>query len=571
MRLRKIQHKILLLVMLILIVALGVALMVIRVSVANQAKERMMQDLDAQYELISILIKSEEESLRKQVILLSEEPTLKMSLQTADTNTVRDTSRQLQQMIRANLFVITDTNGRNISQLPEAKHPYPTEGLSGVTDALMGSTAVDLWFFNSTLYLSATQAISFHENIEGSVSSSLRLDHQFAHSLAEKTQTLVSFLYHGQKVTRPLKQPSKGQWIGKTYQIPVGNSHFEVLLQVDYSKVLSDLNRISIHLLSLGLGVLALSFLLSQVLSKSLTRPIDTLKEGVLKVSQGDWEQPLGTSKSSDELGILHGSFEEMRKSLLKQREELLETEAIRQDLELAAKIQRSLLPSDLPEIPGISIGARLTPSSHIGGDYYGFSQFKHSQPGVAIADVAGHGAGSALLMAMARSTLLSQAGFHQDTGSLVDTLNRILYPDLEEAESFLTLFICSIDREKKIIEYTNAGHNLPVLIRSNGEIEKLDSPGTAIGFLEDGGYESKTVSFGEDDLLVLYTDGLIEPIGKDGNQYGMVRFIEQIRRTREKGIEKSLDLLYEDVENYCGREQASQDDRTCVIIHFRG
>ncbi|MBT3783593.1 hypothetical protein HOF92_01380, partial [bacterium] len=118
MHLKKIHHKVLLLVMLVLAFALGVALVVVRMTVEEQAKKRIYKDLDARFELISILIKSEESSLKKQVVLLSEEPTIKMSLQTGDRDTIRDTSTQLQEMIQSHLFVVTDSEGKNLSQLP---------------------------------------------------------------------------------------------------------------------------------------------------------------------------------------------------------------------------------------------------------------------------------------------------------------------------------------------------------------------------------------------------------------------------------------------------------------------
>jgi serine phosphatase RsbU (regulator of sigma subunit) len=568
MHLKKIHHKVLLLVMLVLAFALGVALVVVRMTVEEQAKKRIYKDLDARFELISILIKSEESSLKKQVVLLSEEPTIKMSLQTGDRDTIRDTSTQLQEMIQSHLFVVTDSEGKNLSQLPARTVPVATEGLDGISDSLMGSTASDLWFDQSTLYLSASQAISFHEVIEGTVSCSLRLDQQFARTLGERTGTIVTFLFHGQKVTQPDRGSRTGPFLGRTYQVFVGNSSFEIWLLVDYSEVLQGLDRVTMQLLSLYLFVLLIAYGVSQVFSRSLTRPIQSLKGAVLSVSEGNWEQPLEAT-SHDELGVLEKSFEEMRQSLVTQRDELIETEALRKDLELSAGIQRSMLPSQMPEIKGISLCARIVPSNHIGGDYFGFPQWRENNLGIAIADVAGHGVGSGLLMAMARTTLLSQAEITKDASSLLCAINRILHPDLEKAESFISMFLCSYDLETRVLEYANAGHNRPLLLRSDGSIEELDTDGMVIGILEDSEYEAKTCLIQPGDFLVLYTDGMIEPHDSHGIQYGMARFTQLLKESSSSTVQETLDHLYENLEEFCGKEEASKDDRTCVMLRF--
>ena len=564
---KKIHHKIILLIMGILLMALTISLVVIRLSYAQQAKQRIYEDLDAKFELIAILLDAEKESLRKQTILLSEEPTLKMSIQTGDSNTIQDTATQLQQMLDAELFIVTNDSGANLSQLPRTIPKIRTIGLSSISSSLGGSSNSSIWYVNSSLYLASSQPISFHNFIEGTVTCALALNEELATKLGNRTNTRLSFQYQDQEIRS--SNEIAGEMLGKVYPIRIGDSSMKLQLQVDFSQVLRDLNWISLQLTSLGLGVLLLGLFCSQILSHGLTRPILRLKESAQALREGDWNIKFQESGSVDELGILEKSFEEMRCSLVKQRDELIQAEAIRQDLELASKIQRSLLPSQLPEYEGIRVGARLIPSSHIGGDYYGFTEFSSDHLGVVIADVAGHGAGSALLMAMTRSTLLSQAGFHKSTAELTHALNEILYADLEEAESFLTLFMCSIDRKKGVVEYTNAGHNPALFIRASGEIEMLQPTGAAIGFLGEASYLKKNSKIEEGDLLVLYTDGLTEPQANDGKYYGLERMIEVIRQTANKPIEMMLDELYNDVENRCGEIEAFKDDRTCVILRF--
>ena len=567
MALTKIHHKIISLTMGILLMALIISLAVIRLSYAQQAKLRIYEDLDSKFELLAILMNAEKESLRKQSILLSEEPTLKMSIQTGDSTTIQDTASQLQQMIDAELFIVTDNTGKNISQLPTQIPRISTAELSSVNSSLKGVSTSSLWHTNSGLYLVSSQPVSFHNFMEGTVNCALALDEKLATQLGERTNTRLSFIYKGHEVRS--SNEITGERLGKVYEMWIGNSSMQILLQVDFSEVIKDLNWISVQLIGLGLGVLLLGLVLSQLLSHSLTRPISRLKESALALGEGEWDTEFQESGSKDELGILEKSFEEMRRSLVSQRDELVEAEAIRKDLELAAKIQRSLLPSKIPRYEGMAMGVRLIPSSHIGGDYYGFSEFVSNYPGIAIADVAGHGAGSALLMAMARTTLLSQAGFHSNTSDLTKALNEILYPELEEAESFLTLFTCSINQKEGTIEYTNAGHNPPLILRANGEIEMLKPSGTAIGFLAEAKYSHRLCPIKPGDVFVLYTDGLIEPTTRNGDLYGLNRLIDVLSKSKSDSVEKILDYLYQDVEDCCGLNEAFKDDRTCVIIKF--
>src|SRR5205823_12530817 len=128
------------------------------------------------------------------------------------------------------------------------------------------------------------------------------------------------------------------------------------------------------------------------------------------------------------------------------------------------------------------------------------------------VADVAGHSISSALLMAMARSTLRREVGSSSGPAELLDVTNRALFPDLVHAELFITAFCAAYDPSRRHLQFASAGHNPPLLRRfADGSVVPLEADGVALGILEDGGYEQREIELEPGDVLLMYTDGVVE------------------------------------------------------------
>ncbi|OGS36006.1 MAG: hypothetical protein A2293_12495 [Elusimicrobia bacterium RIFOXYB2_FULL_49_7] len=198
---------------------------------------------------------------------------------------------------------------------------------------------------------------------------------------------------------------------------------------------------------------------------------------------------------------------------------ELKETQAklenamadINEELKMARHIQHNMLPRKLPDLEGIRVAAKYIPSGAIGGDLYDIIPISGDKIAFLIFDVAGHGLAAALVTAMAKISFIKN--IRQDDGpkAILERVNEELHVQLDE-ESYLTAFLCILDRHSKILTYCKAGHPPALLIRSGAPTpEKLLAQGSFVGIFPDEVYEEKTVQLSVGDKVLLYTDGLIE------------------------------------------------------------
>lgn len=581
---KTIQAKVLLLLILVSLFSLGTSLMLIHQHVRAQVKEDLRDELDARFNLLSILMRSEEIALKKQTVLLAEEPTLKMSMETKDQRTVTDTMGQLQTILQNSLFLTTTDTGHLLSSVKADHEGYSTDKEKIVLEALDGDLGADFWEVNRELYLVAISPVEFHDFIQGSVACGFELSSDYTKFLEAKAGVKVSLFIEDHLVASSWElededreldksemfQVGDEQWFGQVYELELRSRKVQFLLQKSYSRAVRTLDSVRDRLAVLGVVIFLLAVLISVIFSHQLTRPIQGLTAAAHRLSEGDWETEVRV-ESSDELGSLSRSFESMRESLIRQRETIKSTEAMKKDLELAGKIQQSLLPRETPQITGVELFGKLIPSNQIGGDYYGYFPNPDGTLAIVIADVSGHGAASALLMAMARSTLQSLHGMTHEPDKLLAEVNRILHPDLVEAEAFISMFALYLNPHDRTLTYANAGHNFPLLFRKSNGLLELDTEGMLIGILEDVEFGKETVELDDSNLLVLYTDGLTEAMGKEGEGlFGEERLTQYLDTVKESRANQILDGLYEKVERFAG-ELAYRDDRTCVVLkcHF--
>lgn len=184
---------------------------------------------------------------------------------------------------------------------------------------------------------------------------------------------------------------------------------------------------------------------------------------------------------------------------------------ALDQELQVVGRIQRSLLPQELPEIPGYDLAAHYMTSTRAGGDYYDFFPLPDGRWGLFIADVSGHGTPAAVIMAITHAVAHAQPGTHSPPATLLSYLNDALARSYTRDGSFITSFYGVLDPRDQTLTYSNAGHNPPRLVRS-GQVLSLDDNGSLpLGIFEGEGYTQDTVKLEPGDLLLLYTDGITE------------------------------------------------------------
>ncbi len=247
--------------------------------------------------------------------------------------------------------------------------------------------------------------------------------------------------------------------------------------------------------------------------------------------------------------------------------EQIKEDERLQRDMEIASRIQMSLLPRFPPQIAGTELVGRCIPAKDVGGDYYDFFTTVRNELGILIADVSGHSVGSALLMAITRSALRFESLRQESAAAVLAETNRATYHDLSNAELFITVFYACYNTETKVLTWANGGHNLPFVWRpSTGECMELDADGMLIGVLDDVEYEEHSMELVIGDVLVLYTDGITEAKNLAGEMFGERRLEKVIKQNCQRSAREILDAIYNAVyEHSMGVTQ--YDDITTIVM----
>lgn len=234
-------------------------------------------------------------------------------------------------------------------------------------------------------------------------------------------------------------------------------------------------------------------------------------------------------------------------------------------ELERAAEIQRRLLPAKAPDVEGFDLSGYNAPCRTVGGDYYDFLRYPDGRIGLFIADVSGKGMPAALLMSSLQARI--QVLF-QEPGRLaeqVTRLNRITKANCP-GDCFITLFTALLNPATGRMEYCNAGHNPPVLIHKNDEVEQLGASGLVVGIMRDATYEEGTCVLEQGDVLLLFSDGLTEASNPDSSEeFGEERLIALLKKERRQPSANLIDSIKAEVSSFTG-PAAAADDITIVI-----
>jgi len=295
-----------------------------------------------------------------------------------------------------------------------------------------------------------------------------------------------------------------------------------------------------------------------------ITRGAASLRSAAASIGGGDFSARVQVP-SEDELGDLAASFNRMAAGLEEGQRAMMEREQLRRELELARRIQSRLLPPGPPSLPRLDVAARNAMSQQVGGDYYDFIPLENGQVGFCIADVAGKGVAAALLMSSVKTALISSAAVETTPDRLTARVNRLLEQSIEPG-GFVTFFLAALDPGTLRLEYVNAGHPAPMLLRAGGELERLERGGVILGIMPDAVYEAGAVTLAPGDLLALFTDGVTEAQGAAEELFGDARIESVLRLHRERSAEDALSALIEAVKEYEG-ERGPSDDLTAVVV----
>ncbi|SKA76097.1 Serine phosphatase RsbU, regulator of sigma subunit [Prosthecobacter debontii] len=246
------------------------------------------------------------------------------------------------------------------------------------------------------------------------------------------------------------------------------------------------------------------------------------------------------------------------------------EKKQIEAELRAASEIQRILLPESDPSVPSYTITGRNIPAKVLSGDYYDFIPLGEGRQGVVIADVSGKGTAAAIITAMCRSILRSNASIGSSPAAVLAAVNRQLAPDIRE-DMFISMIYLVIDPGTDSVTFARAGHTLPLLWRkATGNVESLHSGGLAVGIDKGDVFErvtkDKSFQMEPGDCLLLYTDGVNEALDAKGLEFGEERIHTNIATLAPQGPQALVDGIVADVDKFLGGKR-SHDDITLIAL----
>jgi sigma-B regulation protein RsbU (phosphoserine phosphatase) len=253
---------------------------------------------------------------------------------------------------------------------------------------------------------------------------------------------------------------------------------------------------------------------------------------------------------------------------------ELADKVTMKRDLEIAREIQTWLVPSSPPQVPGAEIAFASRPQNSVAGDYYdAFYPTASAAEGgklmLVIADVAGKSIPAALLMATLQASLRTIAGEGGSLGELVTRLNRYACAHSLDGRRFTTAVVAEYEPASRRLSYVNAGHNAPILRRSNGLLDQLQASGVPLGIEAATVYETSETELRSGDALIFFTDGVVEAFDENGKEFGNERWLAAIRALPDGAAQDSLQYLMRQVDVFVGVTRQS-DDITCMIFRCK-
>ena len=365
----------------------------------------------------------------------------------------------------------------------------------------------------------------------------------------------------------------KEGWI---FYAPLESNGWSMAMVVPSDELFCDLHSLNRKLLILGcIGITLLLFLII-LISHRLTKPLTKLAKITQTIGSGNFNTGIQVCNASKEIVQLGNSINQMQLELKNYIKNLKDTtaakEKIESELKIAHDIQQGIIPKIFPPFPereDIDLYAVLNPARDVGGDLYDFFFIDDCKICFAIGDVSGKGVPASLFMAITRTLLRSKTTKTSSAKEVVSELNVELCQGNENS-MFVTFFLGILDTKTGNVEFCNAGHNYPYIIRNDDKIECIEEThGTPIGIFEDINYKSGTFQLFKNDSLVLYTDGITEAMNIDNNLYGDERLIKLLNNSKDHHPRVITKTIVDDVNIFVGAAEQSDDITILILTYF--
>jgi serine phosphatase RsbU (regulator of sigma subunit) len=277
-------------------------------------------------------------------------------------------------------------------------------------------------------------------------------------------------------------------------------------------------------------------------------------------------------SSRIDEIGIIAQFFNEVTENIEKISNKLREQERMSSELEIAANIQKKILPLESPVIPGLEVTAKNRSAAEIGGDSFDFIKQPDSTF-IYIGDVTGHGAPAALIMMMVNTLLHTYSEMYDNLYDIVVNTNKQLKPRIKAA-MFMTMVMMKWQHKEQKMTYVGSGHEYILVYRAaTGKIDSFVAGGIALGMIPDNSkiIKEQEIKLEKNDVVMLYTDGITEAKNDEGEMFDLARLKESFAKyAPQYGPEGVTHHVATDYSNFVGNAE-QLDDVTLIVMKYTG
>jgi len=344
---------------------------------------------------------------------------------------------------------------------------------------------------------------------------------------------------------------------------PVANIRDTYFGGQEYSSVLV---RVIVGIGTTLFVMYAFAALFAGMLVFSISRAVNRIEKGTKAVERGDFTYRIRMSRQS-QLGEMAQSFDHMTESIAKLLLRVAEQERLQSEIDIAASIQRNLLPKAGPTLAGVSFAAHFEPSAAIGGDYYDVFSLDRGRLAVAIGDVSGHGLSTGLVMAMVKAAMTTLVEEGTTEASLFRRLNDLVFKSTDK-RAFMTLGFTIFDLDRRVVRHTNAGHLYPYILRAGEPPISIEAPSLPLGVRADIESETTELELKEGDTFVYLSDGIVEAQNDDHEPLGFEAIETLLATLVDASPAEVQDELLRAVARHSG-DRCADDDRTVMILRF--
>lgn len=344
------------------------------------------------------------------------------------------------------------------------------------------------------------------------------------------------------------------------------NNEYAIEYNITYQNLTARLLSSAYQILLIALIAIVVSIIIGYILSSIVTNPLKKLTAIVDVIAKGDFAARAEV-KSEDEVGKLAESVNHMAGDLEQATEAKIYKEKIKKELEIAAKIQKEILPTTLPTIKGLDIAAQVIPATEVGGDVYDVLLDTENTPYFYVGDVTGHGVPAGLISSVTNAVVISTLEL-KDPVKIVANLNKTL-KHKSAANLFVTILLARYTNNA--IEYVSAGHEKSIFYSASKKTaEYLPPAGIALGLFEDISDKLKleSVKFEPGDIFITYTDGIPEAWQSDTEKYGEERFLQAALTAinAHSSATEIKDAILTEVKSFMGNYE-QKDDITLIVV----